>query len=94
MARNDAVPALTDKAILQGAVLNGVINAFINGAIQIYFLWGNAAIPLSVDGITNDSHTVLGSAVPLAVSLAMILTIVAYMTIKVPKRPFSRRFCG
>lgn len=78
----------THGKILQGAVVNGIINAVINGAIQIYFLWGSAAIPLSVNEIVNDRHTVLGSAVPLAVSLAMILTVVAYMTLKAPKRPF------
>lgn len=88
MTQNNMTPSLTDKAILQGAILNGAINAVINGAIQVYFFWGSAAITLSVDEITNDNHTVLGSAVPLAVSLAMILTIVAYMTIKAPKRPF------
>ena len=74
--------------IIQGAALNGAINAGINGVIQIFMLWGLAPIPLSVDGITNDSHTVLGSAVPLAVTLAMILTVVAYKTLKAPKRPF------
>lgn len=88
MTQNNMTPSLTDKGILRGAILNGVINAMINGVIQIYFLWGNSTIPLSVDGITNDSHTVFGSAVPLAVSLAMILTIVAHMTIKTPRRPF------
>lgn len=88
MTQVNTTPTLTNEKILQGAVLTGVINAVINGAIQIYFLWGNTTIPLSVDGITNDSHTVFGSAVPLAVSLAMILTVVAYMTIKVPKQPF------
>jgi hypothetical protein len=88
MTQIDATQTLTNEKILQGAVLSGIINAVINGAIQICFLWGSMTIPLSVDVITNDSHTVLGSAVPLAVSLAMILTVVAYMTMKVPKQPF------
>ncbi|HDX0923175.1 TPA: hypothetical protein RNS88_003094 [Stenotrophomonas maltophilia] len=88
MTQVNTVPTLTNEKILQGAILNGVINAVINGAIQLYFLWGTTTIPLSVDTITNESHTVLGSAVPLAVSLAMILTVVAYMTMKVPKQPF------
>lgn len=88
MTQTNTVPSMSHGKIVQGAALNGVINAVINGAIQIYFLWGLAPIPLSVDGITNDSHTVLGSAVPLAVSLAMILTIVTYVSLKVPKRRF------
>lgn len=74
--------------ILKGAVLSGVINAVINGAIQAWLLRGRDMIPLSVDGISAGTHTVLGSAVPLAVSLAMILTAVAHMTVKVPKKPF------
>lgn len=73
---------------MQGAVTNGAINAAINGAIQLFLLWGLTSILLSVDEITNEAHTVLGAAVPLAVTLAMILTVVAYRTLKVPKRPF------
>lgn len=74
--------------ILKGAVIGGAINAIINGAIQFALLRGNETIPLTVNEIINEQHTVLGAAVPLAVSLAMILTVVAYATIKAPKRPF------
>lgn len=84
--------APTDPAIVKGAVISGIINAVINGAIQWYLLAGNASLPLTVDGITNDEHTVFGAAVPLAVSLAMILTAVAYMTVKTPKPPFYPTF--
>ncbi len=69
-------------------MISGVTNGLINGAIQWYLLKGRASIPLSVDGITNDEQTVLATAVPLAVSLAMILTVVAYLTLKAPKRRF------
>ncbi len=54
MTQANPHPGMTDAKIMQGAVLNGVINAAINGAIQLYMLWGRAPIPLSVDGITND----------------------------------------
>ena len=47
---------------------------------------GHAPIPLTVDAITNDQDTVLGAAVLLAVSLAMILTVIVYLTLKAPKR--------
>ncbi|MEE4162505.1 MAG: hypothetical protein V2I25_08330, partial [Woeseiaceae bacterium] len=57
-------------------------------AIQWYLLADHAPLPLTVDGITNDEHTVFGAAVPLAVSLAMILTAVAYTTVKAAKPPF------
>ena len=75
-----------------GAALSGVINALINGAIQWYLLADCASLPLTVDGITNEEHTVFGAAVPLAVSLAMMLTAVAYMTVKAPKPPFYPTF--
>jgi hypothetical protein len=75
-------------SIIKGAALSGVINAVINGAIQFFMLRGHDSIPMSVDAISAGTHTVLGSAVPLAVSLAMILTAVAHWTLKAPKKPF------
>lgn len=68
--------------------MSGVTNGLINGAIQWYLLRDLASIPLSVDGITNDAVTVFGTAVPLAVSLAMFLTVIGYLTLKAPKRRF------
>ncbi|MGF1503173.1 MAG: hypothetical protein ACFBSD_15305 [Paracoccaceae bacterium] len=79
-------------AIATAAAVSGAINALINGAIQWYLLAGHEALPLTVDGITNDEHTVFGAAVPLAVSLAMILTAVAYTTVKAPKPAFYPTF--
>lgn len=74
--------------ILKGALVSGAINAVINGVIQFFLLRGSDSIPLSVDSIGAGTHTVLASAVPLAVSLAMILTAVAQWTLKGPKKPF------
>jgi hypothetical protein len=79
---------MTRSDIQKGAAINGLINAVINGAIQYFILRGSAPIPLSVDSIGTETHTVLGSSVPLAVSLAMILTAVAHWTTKGPKKPF------
>ncbi len=87
-ASSEAVTSISNATILRGALIGGAINAVINGGIQWYLLRGETQIPLSVDGITNDTHTVLGAAVPLAVSLAMILTAIAYLTLKAAKRPF------
>lgn len=78
--------------IAKGALVSGIINAIINGAIQWYLLAGHAPLPLTVDSITSDEHTVFGAAVPLAVSLAVILTAVAYTTIKPPKPRFYPTF--
>ena len=49
---------------------------------------GSGPVPLSVDSIGTETHTVLGSSVPLAVSFAMILTAVGHWTLKAPKKPF------
>ncbi|MGV8994583.1 MAG: hypothetical protein ACOH1O_10810 [Flavobacterium sp.] len=74
--------------LIKGAVTTGVINAFINGGIQYFFLKDKGDIPISVDSITNNELTVLGTAVTLAISLSMLLTIVAYFGIKEKKKPF------
>lgn len=88
MHQNATASAPPETQILQGAVTTGISNAVINGAIQWFLLRGQVSIPLSVDGITNDQQTVFGTAVPLAVSIAMILTVVAYLLLKAPKRRF------
>lgn len=78
----------SNTTVLRGAAITGLVNAIINGAVQYLLLRGHGPIPLSVDGITNSQQTVLGTAVPLAVSLAMILTAIGYFTLKAPKRAF------
>lgn len=76
------------QELIKGAAKTGIINALINGGIQYFFLNGTAPIAISVDSITNTEHTVLGTAVVLAVTLAMILTVVAYFGIKEEKVSF------
>lgn len=84
----NALHPMTNAKIFQGALIGGAINAVINGAIQWYLMRDSTQVALSVDAITNAEHTVLGAAVPLAISLAMILTAIAYFTLKAAKRPF------
>jgi O-antigen/teichoic acid export membrane protein len=48
---------------------------------------GKTELYLSVDAITNTEHTVLGGAVVLAASLAAILTLISYFTVKSPNKP-------
>mgnify|MGYP003412751556 FL=1 len=74
--------------LIQGAVLTGIINAIINGGLQYFFLKDHDVIPISVDSITNNEKTVLGAAVMLAITLAMILTVVGYFTLKEKKVKF------
>lgn len=80
------------EKVLQGAVISGIINGVINGVVKWFSFRKYDAIPISVDCITNDDVTVLGSGVHLAVTLAMILTLVAFFSIKKAKRPsFPKR---
>lgn len=76
------------RKLLKGATTTGVVNAIVNGVIQYFILRGTAPIPVSVDSISNTEHTVLGAAVALAVTLAMILTAVSYFKIKAERVPF------
>ncbi|WP_430812909.1 MULTISPECIES: hypothetical protein [unclassified Carboxylicivirga] len=76
--------------IIQGAIVNGIINGVINGGIQWFSFKKLEQVAVTMDSITNDQVTVLGSAVPLAVSLAMILTFIAFFSIPKDNRPGIR----
>ncbi|MGM0583924.1 MAG: hypothetical protein ACQEUZ_04680 [Pseudomonadota bacterium] len=89
-----AAPVPSEREIARGAAINGVINAVINGGIQAWLLAGKGPLPLTVDGITNETTTVFGAAAPLAVSLAMILTVVNYLQLKRPRPPFWPAYLG
>jgi O-antigen/teichoic acid export membrane protein len=73
--------------LMKGALMGGIINAIINGAINWFQVKGKTELYLTVDAITNTEHTVLGGAVILAASLAAILTIISYFTVKSPDKP-------
>lgn len=66
----------------KGALINGIINAVINGVINYFSLNRNEPVYLTQDSISGNMHTVFAGAVPLAVSLAFILTTVGYFTVK------------
>jgi O-antigen/teichoic acid export membrane protein len=68
-------------------LVGGFINAVINGAINWFQVKGKTELFLTVDTISNKEHTVLGGAVILAASLAAILTLISYFTVKSPKKP-------
>lgn len=92
MSNPQGASAPNEINIALGAAVSGVINAIINGAVQWFLLPKEGSLPLTVDCISNDEHTVFGAAVPLAVSLAAILTAVAYKTVKPPKPRFYPTF--
>jgi len=73
--------------LMKGALAGGVINAIINGAINWFQVKGKTEIFITVDAISNTVHTVLGGAVILATSLAAILTLISYFSVKSPQKP-------
>jgi len=76
-----------NQKVLKGAITNGIINGVINGGIQWFTFRDQETVPVSVDSISNETLTVLGGAVFLAVTLAMILTFLAFFSIKKEMRP-------
>jgi hypothetical protein len=75
------------ELLIKGSLMGGIINAIINGAINWFQIKGKTELFLTVDSITNTEHTVLGGAVMLATSLAAILTMIGYFTVKSPNKP-------
>jgi hypothetical protein len=79
---------LTQKnALLKGAGITAVANAIINGAIHWFTSDHSKPAYLTQDAISSSETTVFGSAVVLAVSLAFILSSIAYATLKLPGKP-------
>lgn len=85
---SSANPLRDRSPLWRAALMNGAINAVINGVIQAWLLRGQGPIQLSADSIGATEQTVLSGAVPLAVSLAMILTAIGWLGLMPPKRPF------
>ena len=78
MKRND---------IIKGALASGVLNAVINGIINWFMVRDTAEILLAQDLISSHDKTIFAGIVPLATSLAFILTTVSYFTIKMKDKP-------
>ena len=78
---------MDNKEILKGSILSGIINAIINGVINWFMVRGQSEILLTQDLISSDTQTIFSGIVPLATSLAFILTTIAYFTFKIPGKP-------
>ena len=78
---------MTKQEIIKGAEINFVINALINGTINWFQLDKSKNHFLTADSITTSEHTVFSGAVALSVTLAFILSSVAYFTMKDPAKP-------
>ncbi len=77
----------TQAALLKGAITGGLTNGIINGIIHWFQVRSQSSIFLTVDNITNTEHTVLGGGVMLATSLAAILTMITFFTVKSDSKP-------
>lgn len=73
--------------VAQTAFTTGVINALINGIVNWFLVKGKTELFLTADSISNKENTVLGGAVILATSVAIILTTVGYLTFIYAKKP-------
>lgn len=78
---------MTQKEIYKGAITGGVINALINGLINWFQVRNLDEVLVTDNLISSDQHTLFSGAVPLAVSLAFILSGIAYATTKIPEKP-------
>jgi hypothetical protein len=89
-----STPSYTPAEIWKGALTGGVINAIINGLINWFQVKNLDSVLVTDNLISSEVHTLFSGAVPLAVSLAFILSGVAYATTKIPNKPpyFPRYF--
>lgn len=78
---------LTKKAVLQGAIIGGMVNGLINGIIYWFQVRGKEEVMVTDNLISSTEHTVFASAVPLATSLAFMLTSITFFTAKIPGKP-------
>lgn len=79
--------AIKKEYSIKSGLVGGLLNAIINGIINWFQVKGKTELYLTVDAISTKEHTVLGSAVILAASLAAILTLISYLTVKSPQKP-------
>jgi hypothetical protein len=72
----------TAQLIRKEALLGAGANAVINTGINAWMLAGKGPHALTVDSITAHEATVFGSAVPLAVSLGIIIATMTFFTFR------------
>ncbi len=80
-------PERQSLEIFKGSVVNGITNALINGLINLFQHHDEDTLFLTVDNISTGSQTVMGGAVILATTLAIILTSTSFLTLKTANKP-------
>lgn len=78
------------RAVVRRDAATGAgVNLLINAAISGWLLAGKGPHVLSVESIASEQHTVLGSAVTLAVTLAFITATVTFFTFRKKARALA-----
>jgi putative flippase GtrA len=78
---------MNQPRIKRDSIITGVINSIMNGLTYWFSNEQGGNVLLTSDMISSTEHTVMAGAVPLAVSLAFILTSISYFTWKLPGKP-------
>jgi hypothetical protein len=68
--------------IQKESLISAGANLVINAGINAWMLAGKGPHLLTVDSIGSSEHTVFGSAVPLAVTLSLILSTITFHTFR------------
>lgn len=71
-------PPTTRSEIIKASLVQAATNTVINAVINHFLVRGKDVHPITADSITGGSHTVIGQAVFLAVSLAVIFTLLGF----------------
>ncbi len=71
-------PSSAPQVRWQDSAIPAALNGLINGAIAWFSFRAQATVPLSVDLISSQQHTVWGQGTMLAFALGLILTVVTW----------------
>lgn len=68
--------------IVKSSLIQAATNTVINAVINYFIVRGKDVHPITADSITGGSHTVIGQSVFLAVSLAVIFTLLGFKSLR------------
>ncbi len=68
--------------IIKSSLIQAATNTVINAVINYFMVRGKEVHPITADSITGGSDTVIGQSVFLAVSLAVIFTLLGFKSLR------------
>lgn len=75
---------VSDSALAKAAIIPGIINGIINAVTQWFVFSKETQIMITGDSISSNDLAVLGVALQVALTIAIMSTTVAYLTYKSP----------